>query len=154
MTAPALPRSARPIVAIGAGAIVRDAHWPAYRLAGFPVHSVYDLNTARAEELARACGVSKVARSLAEAIDTAPPRAVFDLALPAAAVASFDSPPSSSFITGSLSLYIWDHRTRPWRIAHLASVGSGLMGLLSRALTSASSHACSDGSSCVDSALR
>jgi predicted dehydrogenase len=88
VTAPALPRSARPIVAIGAGAIVRDAHWPAYRLAGFPVHSVYDLNTARAEELARACGVSKVARSLAEAIDTAPPRAVFDLALPAAAVAS------------------------------------------------------------------
>jgi predicted dehydrogenase len=81
-----LPRSPRPIVAIGAGAIVRDAHWPAYRLARFDVHSVFDRDRGRAEQLAQAFGVSRVAQSLAEAVETAPPRAVFDLALPASAI--------------------------------------------------------------------
>jgi predicted dehydrogenase len=75
-------------VAVGAGAIVRDAHWPAYRLAGFEVHSVFDRDCARAEQLARQFGVSRVARSLADAVGTAPPHAAFDLALPASAVVS------------------------------------------------------------------
>jgi predicted dehydrogenase len=85
---PELPRSARPIVAIGAGAIVRSAHWPAYRLAGFEVHAVFDREMARAEELARDFGVPRVVRSLAEAASTAPPDAVFDIAVPASAIAS------------------------------------------------------------------
>ena len=83
-----MPQRARPIVGIGAGSIVRDAHLPAYRLAGFPVAAIFDLNVERAQALARDFGVPRVARSLAEAVDTAPVGAVFDLALPARAIPS------------------------------------------------------------------
>jgi predicted dehydrogenase len=83
---PALPHRPRSIVCIGAGAIVRDAHLPAYRLAGFPVAGVYDPATDKAEALARDFGVPRVGRSLAETIASAPERVVFDLAVPAAAI--------------------------------------------------------------------
>jgi len=85
---PVLPRRPRPIVSVGAGAIVRDAHLPAYKLAGFPLASVHDLDLERANALARDFGIPRVARSLADAVATAPDRAVFDLAVPARAVAS------------------------------------------------------------------
>lgn len=81
-----LPSKPRPIVAIGAGAIVRHAHWPAYKQAGFPVHSVYDLDKDRATALAQEFGVSQVCGSLSESIGGAPPDAVFDLATPAVAI--------------------------------------------------------------------
>src|ERR1700722_8225640 len=83
---PILPRRSRPVVGIGAGAIVRDAHLPAYRLAGFPVAALYDADRDRAESLCRAFGIAHAPRSLAQAIDAAPPDAVFDLALPARAI--------------------------------------------------------------------
>ena len=38
-----------PIVSIGAGGIVRDAHLPAYRKARFQVHGIYDLVRDRAQ---------------------------------------------------------------------------------------------------------
>jgi shikimate 5-dehydrogenase len=44
----------RPIVSIGAGGIVRDAHLPAYKKAGFPVVAIADLDKSKAENLARA----------------------------------------------------------------------------------------------------
>lgn len=84
--APLLPRSPRPIVSIGAGAIVRDAHAPAYRSAGFPIASVYDAVTERAETVAAEFGIPRVCSSLQEALETAPQNAVFDLALPASAL--------------------------------------------------------------------
>lgn len=72
---------------IGAGSIVRDAHLPAYRNAGFPVAGIYDLDAARAQALAREAGTrafasreSLVAAAVAEG-------GVFDVALPPAAVA-------------------------------------------------------------------
>jgi len=83
---PSLPRRVRPVVSIGAGAIVREAHLPAYKLAGFPVASVYDLDAGKAEALARDFGIPIVARSLADAVARAPDRAVFDLAVPARAI--------------------------------------------------------------------
>ena len=83
---PVLPRRSRPIVGIGAGAIVRDAHLPAYRLAGFPVAVLFDAAYDRADSLCRAFGIPHAARSLAQAIDQAPEGAVFDLALPASAI--------------------------------------------------------------------
>lgn len=83
---PVLPQRPRPIVGIGAGSIVRDAHLPAYRLAGFDVVAIHDLDQGRAEALARDFGIARVCRSLAEAVATAPTNAVFDLALPAAAI--------------------------------------------------------------------
>ena len=47
------PQNPRPIISIGAGGIVRDAHLPAYRKAGFPVVAITDLDQSKAEGLAK-----------------------------------------------------------------------------------------------------
>ncbi|HYC70331.1 MAG TPA: Gfo/Idh/MocA family oxidoreductase [Opitutaceae bacterium] len=74
-----------PIVLVGAGGIARDAHLPAYRLAGFPVAAVHDLDGGRAARLAADFGIPRVCATLADAAAAAP-GAVFDLAVPAAAL--------------------------------------------------------------------
>lgn len=83
---PPFPSVSRPIVIIGAGGIVRDAHLPAYRKAGFEVAGIYDLNVDRAQSLAGQFAVRRVFRSLEEAVTEAPANAVFDVAVPAAAL--------------------------------------------------------------------
>lgn len=75
------PTRPRPIVIIGAGGIVNDAHLPAYRLAGFPVAGVFDIDGEKARKLAAKWDIPAFA-TLEEAIAT--PGAVFDLALPPA----------------------------------------------------------------------
>jgi predicted dehydrogenase len=75
-----LPSRPRPIVMIGAGAIVRTAHLPAYRRVGFSVAGVFDTNPDAARETARQFGIVKVFGSLAEACATN--GALFDLAVP------------------------------------------------------------------------
>lgn len=82
---PSFPNEPRPIVVIGAGGIVRDAHLPAYRKAGFTVASIFDLDRDRARALAQSFGIAKVPLSLAEAIRSASPDSVFDVATPPAA---------------------------------------------------------------------
>jgi predicted dehydrogenase len=79
------PSAPRPIVVIGAGGIVRDAHLPAYRRLGFDVKGLFDLKPERARELADEFGVRRIYRSVEEAV--AEPDAVFDVAVPAVAVA-------------------------------------------------------------------
>ncbi len=74
-----LPRTPKPIVIVGAGGIVTDAHLPAYKLAGFPVAGVFDLNSERASKVADDWNTHAFP-TLAEAIAT--PNAVYDLALP------------------------------------------------------------------------
>ncbi len=83
---PVLPAEPRPIVSIGAGGIVKDAHLPAYALAGFAVESLFDLDSGRARALAEAFGIGRVAGSLEELVSGAPAGAVFDVALPASQV--------------------------------------------------------------------
>ena len=61
------PSHPKPIVTIGAGSIVADAHFPAYRKADFPIAGVYDLDAARARSVAAKFGVAKVFGSLDEA---------------------------------------------------------------------------------------
>ncbi len=73
-------------MSIGAGAIVQEAHAPAYRSVGFPLFSVFDLDPARAAAHAAAFGVERVHATLLAAVEQAPPGAVFDLALPARAI--------------------------------------------------------------------
>jgi predicted dehydrogenase len=73
------PSAPKPIVIIGAGGIVRDAHLPAYRLAGFEVAGVFDIDAAKARALAAEFGTTAF-ESLEAAIAT--PGAVYDLALP------------------------------------------------------------------------
>jgi predicted dehydrogenase len=82
-TTPALPRVPRPIVSIGAGGIVHDAHYPAYQKAGFPVVGIYDRNGDRAQMMAAKFGVTSVYPTLAAAVAQAPADAVFDVAVPA-----------------------------------------------------------------------
>ncbi|WKN48752.1 Gfo/Idh/MocA family protein [Nocardioides sp. Arc9.136] len=78
----ALPDHPRPIVVLGAGGIVRDAHLPAYAKAGFDVASITDLRLERAEELAAQHGVPATYDDVAAAVAAAPADAVFDVALP------------------------------------------------------------------------
>ena len=82
-TTPPLPENPRPIVIIGAGGIVRDAHLPAYRKAGFDVTAIVNRDRQKALDLARAYDVGHVFGDLDEALAVAPPNAVFDIALPA-----------------------------------------------------------------------
>ena len=74
-----MPSAPRPIVVIGTGGIVRDAHLPAYRRAGFVVAGLYDRDAARARALAAEWDVATVFASLEEA---AAADAVFDVAAP------------------------------------------------------------------------
>ena len=75
----ARPSAPKPIVLIGAGGIVRDAHLPAYRKANFPVAGVFDVNPAAAEARAGEFGIP-VFHSITEA--AAQTNVVFDLATP------------------------------------------------------------------------
>lgn len=76
-----LPSQPRPIVTFGAGSIVGDAHFPAYRKGGFPIAGVYDPDRAKAEALAKTWNVAAY-RSAEEA--AAVDNAIFDLATPPA----------------------------------------------------------------------
>ena len=75
-----MPSAPRPIVIIGAGSIVADAHLPAYRKAGLPIAGLFDLDVARAAEVAGRFGVERVFSTLSEAV--AQRAVVFDLATP------------------------------------------------------------------------
>jgi predicted dehydrogenase len=79
------PTALRPIVVIGAGSIVRDAHLPVYRRLGFPIAGIFDLDEAAARTRAEEFGVPRVFASLDEAASVE--GAVFDVAVPPAAIA-------------------------------------------------------------------
>jgi predicted dehydrogenase len=76
------PSNPRPVVTFGAGSIVGDAHFPAYRKSGIPIAGLYDPDLAKAEKLAAAWDVTAY-RTPEEA--AAVPGAIFDLATPPAA---------------------------------------------------------------------
>jgi predicted dehydrogenase len=75
-----VPSHPRPIVVIGAGSIVNDAHLPAYRRLQLPVRGIYDLRADAARAAAARFGVARVFSSLAEA--AAANGVVFDVAVP------------------------------------------------------------------------
>ncbi|MCZ2077029.1 MAG: Gfo/Idh/MocA family oxidoreductase [Bryobacterales bacterium] len=57
---PVLPGRKRGIGIVGAGSIVRSAHLPAYRNAGFKVEAIFDRDPARATEAAAEFGIPRV----------------------------------------------------------------------------------------------
>ena len=81
------PRQPRPICVVGAGGIVQDAHLPAYQKAGWPVTHLFDLDLQKARLVADRFGIPNVAESLDDLLTQVPPNAVFDLAVPASALA-------------------------------------------------------------------
>ncbi len=71
-----------PIYIIGAGGIVNDAHLPAYKIAGFNVQGIFDINADKATATAAKFSIPKVFTELSEMINTAGNIAVFDVAVP------------------------------------------------------------------------
>jgi predicted dehydrogenase len=67
---------------VGAGAIVRSGHLPAYRRAGFDVAAIADVNGDRAHEVARDFGIDAVYED-AEALIASDAVDVVDIAVPA-----------------------------------------------------------------------
>ncbi|WP_072500001.1 Gfo/Idh/MocA family protein [Olsenella phocaeensis] len=81
---PEMPEHPRNIVSIGTGGIVQGSHYPAYKLAGYPVVACFDQNLETAEKAASSFGVPKVCKSIAELVDVAEKTdAVYDIAVPA-----------------------------------------------------------------------
>jgi len=81
-----MPTKTTPIIVIGAGGIVTDAHLPAYKNAGFPVHGIYDLDQERARCAADKWGISNVFDDLDSATIMGN-QYIYDLALPPSAIA-------------------------------------------------------------------
>ncbi len=79
------PSAPRPIVVIGAGSIVRDAHLPVYARLGFPVAGIFDIDVEAAKVRASEFSVPVAFGSLDDAL--AIEGAIFDLAIPPGAVA-------------------------------------------------------------------
>ncbi|QIL41930.1 Gfo/Idh/MocA family oxidoreductase [Pedobacter sp. HDW13] len=78
---PTLPETKQPIIIIGAGGIVADAHLPAYKIAGFEVYGIVNRTKERAQKLADAFGIPHVFDTLAEAVAAAPKNTVFDVTI-------------------------------------------------------------------------
>ncbi len=74
------PSRKLPIVIIGCGGIVSDAHLPAYSKSGFTVAGVYDIDPARSKALADKWKIDKVYSSVDEAASQK--EVVFDIAVP------------------------------------------------------------------------
>src|SRR5688500_6153501 len=83
-----VPSHPRPIVVIGAGAIVRTAHLPAYKRLGFPVAGLFDIRRDVATQLAAEFDVPRVFETLEIATLAGRMNAVFDLAVPGTDVLS------------------------------------------------------------------
>ena len=75
-----LPAHPRPIVIIGAGAIVRTAHLPAYTRLAYPIAGLFDVRSEAAQVTAKLFGIDTVFATLDDAC--AVRGAVFDLAVP------------------------------------------------------------------------
>ncbi len=83
---PPMPAVPRPILSIGAGGIVRDAHYPAYQSADFPVAGIFDIDRNKAEQLAADFHVETIFTSLEEAVDRPTESVLYDVAVPASAL--------------------------------------------------------------------
>ena len=80
------PSAPRPIVVIGAGSIVRDAHLPVYKRLGFAVAGIFDVNSKASHERAAAFAIPRVFESIDEAASMRD--VVFDVAIPPQNIAS------------------------------------------------------------------
>jgi predicted dehydrogenase len=77
-----LPKYPRPIISIGLGGIVHDAHYPAYKIAGFKVYGGFDLNRDRALMMQNKFDIPVIYQTLQEAVNSSPDNAIFDVAVP------------------------------------------------------------------------
>ena len=83
-----IPFHPLPVYSIGAGGIVNTAHLPAYRIAGYAVEGIYDLDLQKAKATSSAFSIPAVYAELQDLLDAAGKEVVFDLAVPATALPS------------------------------------------------------------------
>jgi predicted dehydrogenase len=77
-----------PIFIIGAGGIVNTAHLPAYKIAGFNVQGIYDIDTEKANNTATKFAIPNLFNSLEEMIAVFPENAIIDVAVPGTQIIS------------------------------------------------------------------
>jgi len=96
---PELPKTKQPIIIIGAGGIVADAHLPAYKIADFEVFGIVNRTKERAQKLADTFGIPNVFNTVAEAVANAPENAVYDLTtMPAQYIDALNELPNGSAV--------------------------------------------------------
>lgn len=78
---PPRPEHPVPIIVVGAGGIVRDAHLPAYKAAGLEVFGIVNRTVSKAQLLADEFGIPHVFATIDEAVASAPGEVVYDIAL-------------------------------------------------------------------------
>ena len=71
-----------PIIMIGAGGIVNDAHLPAYRLANYNVLGIYDLDIEKSKATAKKYSIPVIYDSLTQLLENAPSKIIYDIAIP------------------------------------------------------------------------
>lgn len=81
-TSSPLPRHPKPVILIGAGGIVNDAHLPAYKLAGFWVAGIYDIDREKALHTAERFDIPLVYLTPEDMLDRSPRSVIFDVAVP------------------------------------------------------------------------
>lgn len=64
---------------------MNEAHLPAYRIAGFNVQGIFDIDKTRAETTANKFNIPYAFKSIDQLLSHAPPDAVFDVAVPGSA---------------------------------------------------------------------
>lgn len=107
---PILPQNPLPIIIIGAGGIVADAHLPAYKKAGFSVVGITNRTRARAEKLAAEWNIPNVYDTVADAVANAPANAVYDITImPEKFVKTLEQLPDGSgvLIQKPMGDYFW-----------------------------------------------
>ncbi|OQP63589.1 Gfo/Idh/MocA family protein [Niastella populi] len=75
-----------PIIIIGAGGIVNDAHLPAYQLAGFNVAGIYDVDKEKAKALALKFNIPMVFETMEDVVRLKVEPVVYDVAVPGSAI--------------------------------------------------------------------
>ena len=71
-----------PVFIIGAGGIVNDAHLPAYRVAGFNVQGIFDIDQSKSFATAERFSIPKVFPDLSSLLSAASGNAIYDVAVP------------------------------------------------------------------------
>ncbi len=110
---PVLPQNPFPIVIIGAGGIVNDAHLPAYKKAGFNVVGIVNRTKEKAQLLAKRFNIPNVYDSVADAVAKAPANAVYDITImPAQFVETLEQLPDGSavLIQKPMGDYFWQSK--------------------------------------------
>jgi predicted dehydrogenase len=95
-----IPSKQLPVFIIGAGGIVNTAHLPAYKIAGFNVQGLFDIDNSKAKTTADKFNIPYVFRSMEEMLSDIPADAVFDIAVPGSQTISIleQLPPHSAVL--------------------------------------------------------